>query len=107
MKHLANVLILDFIFALVGFLTSLVIHNFVYGEDRTWFTRHRMAPGIGIMELFVCVIFRRAQLRDVIDESKLSGVGPSVLDATAFLSAMASYFSGVMAADIWRDYANK
>lgn len=108
MKHLVPVLILDCAFAALGFITSLVVHSFIHKSDRTWFTKHRIAPGIGIMELFICFMFRRAQLRDVIVEQALAPViGPSVLDATAYLSTLASYGSGVMAADIWREYVSE
>ncbi len=103
MIRLARALAPYLTFSAIGFVTSVALHNFVYAQERTWFTKHRFAPGIGIVELILCFLFARAQLRDIVEEQELSPLARSVLDATAILSAAASYGGGVMLADMWRD----
>lgn len=90
--------------------TSLFIHRFIYADQRTWWTRHRLGPGIGAAIAMFGAAISRHFLREEIDGCDVTGDqhGLSVaMDWLATLAASAAAVIGVVAADMLREWFDR
>lgn len=88
--------------ALAGAGMSLMLHNFFYESDRQWFTRHRIAPGTGIIAMALGTVINRGILRA---ETKNHNERVEMsFDILAVLMALTSFAVGVLVADLIREW---
>lgn len=81
---------------------SLMLHRFFYESDRQWFTRHRIAPGTGIIAMSLGTVVNRGILRA---ETKIHNERVEMaMDILAGLMALTSFAVGVLAADLIREW---
>lgn len=85
---------------------SLLLHPFFYENDRTWFARHRLAPGSGIAVLLIGIIINRHILRVFANNHSQINT-QAALDITAVMSTFVSFSSGVLQADMLRERETK
>lgn len=87
--------------SITGFLTSWLFHDFFYSSQRTWFTKHRLAPSIGVFEMLLLSIVGR-NLISKIDDKDTQEIR-NALNALNGFGVVTSFGIGVLIADFVRE----
>lgn len=88
-------------------LASLFIHRFIYSDERTWWTQHRLGPAIGTAIAMFGAAFSRHCLRDAVDGADAARQKRHLsvaMDWLAVLGAAAAGAIGIVLADMMREW---
>ena len=95
---------------MIEMFASLLIHRFIYADERTWWTRHRLGPGIGAAIAMFGAAACRHCLREAVEAREGAELQPGLpvaMDWLATLGAAASAAIGIVAADMLREWLNE
>lgn len=87
-------------------LVSLFVHRFIYADERTWWTQHRLGPAIGTAIAMFGAALSRHYLRDTVDGADTAEKRhlSIAMDWLATLGAAAAAAIGIVLADMMREW---
>ena len=88
---------------LCSMVLSLVLHPFFYEQKRTWFAEHRLSAGVGIALIMAATVINRQIFRVFANHSDNTNTQAS-LDIAAITTAFIAVTSGVLQADVLREF---